>query len=96
MIYHWCVTRVTRLVAHVEQELLTVPEYIEVIHVLELGSCVSKTQNTMAKRQNTYRGTPQLMRDKYDILFRVGRPTTKHNEQLMNMTLCIQSHPADV
>jgi hypothetical protein len=33
MIYHRCVTRVTRLVAHVEQELLTVPEYIEVIHV---------------------------------------------------------------
>jgi hypothetical protein len=41
MIYHRCVTRVTRLVAHVEQELLTVPEYIEVIRVLELGSCVS-------------------------------------------------------
>ena len=38
MIYHWCVTRVTRLVAHVEQELLTVPEYLEIIHVLELGS----------------------------------------------------------
>jgi hypothetical protein len=58
MIYHRCVTRVTRLVAHVEQELLTVPEYLEVIHVLELGSCVSKTQNTMAKRQNTYNGCP--------------------------------------
>jgi hypothetical protein len=54
MIFHRCVTRVTRLVAHVEQELLTVPEYLEVIHVLELGSCVSKTHNTMAKRQNTY------------------------------------------
>jgi hypothetical protein len=40
------------------QELLTVPEYLEVIHVLELGSCVSKTQNTMAKRQNTYNGWP--------------------------------------
>jgi hypothetical protein len=33
-------------------------------------------------------GTPQLMQDKDNILFRVGRPTTKHNEQLMNMTLC--------
>jgi hypothetical protein len=58
MIYNRCVTRVTRLVAHVEQERLTVPEYIEVIHVLELGSCVSKTHNTMAKRQNTYNGCP--------------------------------------
>jgi hypothetical protein len=38
MIDHRCVTRVTRLVAHVEQELLTVPEYLEVILVLELGS----------------------------------------------------------
>jgi hypothetical protein len=52
--FHRCGTRVKRLVAHVEQELLTVPEYLEVIHVLELGSCVSKTHNTMAKRQNTY------------------------------------------
>jgi hypothetical protein len=58
MIYHRCVTRVTRLVAHVEQELLTVPEYLDVIHVLELGSCVWKTHNTMAKRQNTYNGCP--------------------------------------
>ena len=48
MIFHRCVTRVTRLVAHVEQELLTVPEYLEVIHVLELGSCISKTHNIMA------------------------------------------------
>jgi len=54
MIYPRYVTRVTRLVAHVEQELLTVPEYREVIHVLELGSCISKTHNAMAKRQNTY------------------------------------------
>ena len=50
MIYHRCVTRVARL--------LTVPEYLEVIHVLQLGSCVSKTHNTMAKRQNTYNGCP--------------------------------------
>jgi hypothetical protein len=28
-------------------------------------------------------GTPQLMQDKDNILFRVGRPTTKHSEQLM-------------
>jgi hypothetical protein len=36
------------------------------------------------------------MKDKDDILFRVGRPTKKHNKQLTNMTLCTQSHPADV
>ena len=42
------------------------------------------------------RGKFQLMQDKDDILFRVGRPTTKHNDQLMNMTLCTQSHPTDV
>jgi hypothetical protein len=60
MIYHRCVTRVTRLVAHVEQERLTAPEYIDVIHVLELGSCVSKTHNAMAKRHNTYNGCPRV------------------------------------
>ena len=42
------------------------------------------------------RGTLQLMQDKDDILFRVGRPTIKNNEQLVNMTLCTQSHPADI
>jgi hypothetical protein len=65
MIYHRCVTRVTRLVAHVEQELFTVPEYLEVIHVLELGSCVSKTHTTMVKRQNTYNGCPLVSFDHF-------------------------------
>jgi hypothetical protein len=41
-------------------------------------------------------GTLQLMQDTDDILFRVGRPTKKQNKQLMNMTLCTHSHPADV
>jgi hypothetical protein len=40
-----------------------------------------------------FTGTLQLMQDKDDIPFRVGRPTTKHNEQLMNMTVCTQSLP---
>jgi hypothetical protein len=42
------------------------------------------------------RGTLQLMQDKDDILFRVGRTTKKHNKQLMNMTICTHSQQADV
>ena len=38
-------------------------------------------------------GSLQQMRDKDDMLFRVGRPSAKHNKQLMNMTLCTHSHP---
>jgi len=39
--------------------------------------------------------TIQLMQDKDDILVTVGKPTPNHNELLMNMPLCTQSHPAD-
>jgi hypothetical protein len=58
-------------------------------------NCVSYHGKALGKRMGL-NGTLQLMQDKDDILFRVGLPTTKHNEQLMNMTLCTQSHPADV
>jgi hypothetical protein len=54
-------------------------------------NCISYHGKTLGKGMGL-RGTLQLMQDKDDILFGVGRPATKHNEQLVNMTLCTQSH----